>query len=594
MSINERVAALRKEMEIHGIDAVIIPSSDPHQSEYVADHWKSREWISGFTGSAGTAVVCKDHAGIWTDSRYFISAEQELASSEFELHKLNVQGNAEYADFLRDHLKQGAKISLDGNVLSLGLSKHLAAEFQSAEMHFVTDLDLINLAWTDRPSLPKEAIFEHNIKYAGKTISEKLADIRAKMKSLGADYHLINTLDDIAWTFNIRGKDVECNPVAIAYAVIAKEEAFIFIDESKIPTPLNEKLVSNAVQIQAYSSLVPFLSTLSQDQSILVDMNTTSVSVYNAISTKHIIKGSTIPLHLKAIKNETEISHIREVMVKDGVALTKLFMWLEETVKARSISEVEISEKMYFFRSEQANFHGESFTSIIGYKGNGAIVHYRPDKKTCAMVEADGILLTDSGGQYDDGTTDITRTIAMGKPTEEQKRNYTLVLKGHIGLARAKFPKGTRGVQLDILAREHLWAHGLNYLHGTGHGVGFFLNVHEPPQGLAPGLSMRGRTVIEPGMFTSNEPGYYKEGEYGIRIENCVLTIVDESVEKGNFLKFETLTLFPIDTQLLEVSMLTKEETTWLNDYHAEVYEKLAPRLSEKEQIWMKEKCQKL
>ena len=593
MTVNERISALRKEMQEYGLDAYIIPSSDPHQSEYVADHWKSREWISGFTGSAGTAVVTLDHAGIWTDSRYFISAEQELADSEMVLHKLIIQGKAEYAEFLKETLSSGAKVGMDGKVLSLGLSKHLKNTFKASGIDFVTDLDLIQSAWKNRPSLPQDQIFEHDIKYAGRSIAEKLEDIRAAMQAQQADFHLINTLDDIAWTFNIRGKDVECNPVAIAYAVIAAEEAYLFLDEQKVPQPLKDKLFINGIHLQSYDSILPFLKTLSADKSILIDPSTTSIAVYDAIAAEKIIKGNTIPLYLKAIKNETEIGHIREVMIKDAVALTHLFMWLEEVVKERSVSEVEISEKMYSFRAEQPNFHGDSFASIIGYKGNGAIVHYRPAKETCAMVEADGILLTDSGGQYDDGTTDITRTIAMGPPTEEQKRNYTLVLKGHIGLARAKFPKGTRGVQLDTLAREHLWAHGLNYLHGTGHGVGFFLNVHEPPQGFAPGMSLRGRTVIEAGMFTSNEPGYYKENEYGIRIENCILTVNAPS-EEGEFLEFETLTLFPIDTLLIERSMLNEEETEWLNSYHSEVFEKLAPRLNEKQQIWMKEKCKKL
>ena len=594
MNINKKIALLREAMQEANIAAYIIPSSDAHQSEYVADHWKSREWISGFTGSAGTAVVTMDNAGVWTDSRYFISAVAELANSEFELHKLVNQGQAEYVDYLISALTKGAKIACDGRVISKALFDHLNKKCKAEGMELNGDHDLIHQIWTDRPGLPSNKIFAHDIKYAGRGVEEKLNDIREEMKRMNADYHLINTLDDIAWTFNIRGKDVECNPVAICYSVITKEEAFLFIQEDKVPAEVAEHLKSAGVHFQDYQQIENFLATLSSDASILVDPSTTSQFLWNKISSERIIKGDTIPMHLKAIKNETEIEHLRNVMIKDGLALCEAFMWLEKSLENGSVDECDVSEKFYACRKAQGKFHGESFNSIIGYKGNGAIVHYRPAKESCAQIKREGILLTDSGGQYEDGTTDITRTIALGPPTEEQIRNNTLVLKGHIGLAMAVFPEGTRGVQLDLLARQHLWKYGLNYLHGTGHGVGFFLNVHEPPQGFAPSISMRGKTSIKAGMFTSNEPGYYKEDEYGIRIENCVITVKAEEHSSGNFLKFDTITLFPIDQQLIDKKMLTEEELGWLNSYHEEVYEKLSPGLDEEGKNWLKEKCKNL
>ena len=595
MSINDRINALRQQMQKNKLDAWIIPGSDPHQSEYVADHWKGREWISGFTGSAGNIVITKKHAGLWTDSRYFIQAEKELKGSKMKLHKLKVAHTSEYIDWLKNNLKKGDKIGCDGMLFSLSQVRRLKMTFEPLGIKIIYSKDILKPVWKNRPALPSDKIFEHKVKYAGKSRAKKIAEIRRAMKEKNVDHHLVATLDDIAWIFNIRSSDVECNPVAIAYAIISHRKSYLFIEAEKVPTNLRKQFQKDGIILKPYNSVEDFLRKIPKSNKVLLNSATINMRLYDALGSQQIVHGKTISTHLKAIKNKTEIKHIKNAMIKDGVALTKLYMWLEDLIgKGGSVSEAEVAVRLDELRRAQGDYFGESFSAIVGWKGNGAIVHYRPDPKDCATIKGRGILLLDSGGQYIDGTTDITRTVAFGKPTKEQKENYTLVLKGHIGLGDLKFPKGTRGNQMEILARQPLWSQGLNYGHGTGHGVGFFLNVHEGPQSIGSGITAKAATVFEEGMLTSNEPGFYKTGEYGIRIENLVLVEEDKKTAYGDFLKFDSVTLFPIDKNLIAYNLLTKREVEWLNDYHSTVYKKISPFLNKKEKAWLKEKCSKI
>lgn len=581
---------LRQVLRAHGLDAYVIPTSDPHQSEYVAEHWKGRQWISGFTGSAGIVVITQDHAGLWTDSRYFLQAENQLDGSEFVLHKQQSTGTPEHVTWLAEHLPKGSTVGIDGYLFSVGQLRHFEKYLHPKDIVINTQIDLIAEIWKDRPALPLDPIFEYEVTYAGESRARKLDRIREKMSKQGADYHLITTLDDIAWALNIRGKDVEANPVAISYLVVGKEMAYLFINAAKVPDHIKTSLNNDGVILKPYDAIESFLKKL--ETPILLDDRSTSVRLFQAIQEDQIIKGDNITLLLKAIKNATEITHLREAMRKDGVALLRFFRWLEQELKTRTLTEFEAGRKLDELRAAQGNYFGESFTAIVGYNANGAIVHYRPEGGSSAEIKPEGILLLDSGGQYLEGTTDITRTVALGTPTEEQQRHYTLVLKGHIALAKAKFPSGTTGVQLDTLARQFLWNQGLNFGHGVGHGVGFFLSVHEPPQGFTSSPNnQRGSTPHEPGMLTSNEPGFYKTGEYGIRIENLVLCVEAEENDFGKFLQFDTLTLFPIDTTLIDRGLLTKEEKNWFNEYQHRVFNELAPRLEAEEVEWLRRKC---
>lgn len=591
IAVNNRIKELRAAMKLHQIDAFIIPSSDPHQSEYAADHWNARAWISGFTGSAGTVVITATHAGLWTDSRYFIQAEQELADSEIELHRLGVPHTAEHLSWITQHLDTESTVGIDGACFSVGQVRTMAKQFYSKKINIKSDVDLIQKVWKDRPALPTHTVLELGLEYTGKSRPDKIKEICDTIVKQDATQHLVTTLDDIAWIFNIRSKDVKCNPVSIAYAIIAPQRTILFINPDKISADLKATFQSEQIHIKPYESIHEYLSNLDTSERILIDLATINNQLYNLIPEDCIVKGTTVSTALKACKNKTEIQNIRKAMIKDGVALTKLYRWLDAELDKRGVTEVEVSNQLHQFRKDQGHFFGDSFDAIVGYKGNGAIVHYRPEEATCATLAKDGILLLDSGGQYLEGTTDITRTTALGTPTAEQKRNFTLVLKGHIGIDQLKFPKGTKGSQMDILARQYLWKHGLNYGHGTGHGVGYFLNVHEGPQSISPVTSGKATTPFEVGMFTSNEPGFYKEGEYGIRIENLVLTVEGEQTDYGQFLEFETMTLFPIDQSLIDTSLLTRNEINWINDYHTKVEKILSPHLNAEEQAWMKEQC---
>lgn len=588
--INARIIALRKAMSQEQIDAYIIPSADPHQSEYVAEYWKYREWISGFTGSAGTAVVTQKEAGLWTDSRYFIQGEKELEDSEFQLKKLKIPHTPEYLEWLKETLPFGSSIGGDPSCFSIDQMAQMEAHFAEAGFRLIFKENLLEKIWVDRPAFPSEMIFDHPIKYAGKSRAEKIEFIQSKMADHGVDYCLISTLDDLAWTFNIRGNDVQYNPVAPGFALISRQLSHLFLNPNKIPENLQNDLNEDGIQIWSYDSLENFLLTLDVSKTIWVDPKKINLKIGTSIAC-NILASPSIVEGLKGIKNEVEIAQMKEAMVGDGVALTKTIMWLEKTLETTSISEYDLAQKVADFRSKMPGYFGESFGAIIGYKGNGAIVHYKPEKETSATIKNEGILLMDSGGQYFQGTTDITRTFSFSDPTDDQKLHYTLVLKGHIALASLVFPRGTRGNQMEILARSALWKHGLNYGHGTGHGVGSFLNVHEGPQSIGSGASGKSNLPIEIGMLTSNEPGFYLENKYGIRIENLILTVPFEETNFGQFLTFDTVTLFPIATNLIDFSFLTKDEVSWLNDYHSKVFEKLAPHLNDEEVMWLKTKC---
>ena len=592
MSINDRISSVKNALKKSRLDAYIISSSDPHQSEYVADHWKTREWISGFTGSAGIVVITPDHAGLWTDGRYFLQAETELQNTGMVLHKQKVQGAPEYVDWLKENLKEGDTVAFDGKCFSVSQVESLKKTLGSAGIKIDGELDLAESLWKDRTDLPTNKVFEFQINYAGKSRLEKLDLIRKEMQEAGVSHYLITTLDDLAWTFNIRSNDVEYNPVSIAYAVITQTNVILFIDQNKVPKELSSKFVLENIEIQAYNQLIPYLHTLAPGQKLWIDNTTCSYWISNQIKDEQKYFGSNIPKVLKAIKNPVEIKNLKSAMIQDGVSLTKAFIWLKNELKKRTVTEVQLAEKIQAFRSEHRDYVGESFAAIVGYASNGAIIHYHPKPESCAVIQNEGILLVDCGAQYKSGTTDITRTIALSKPSKEHKLQYTMVLRGHINLARAKFLYGTRGVQLDILARLPLWSHGLNFSHGTGHGVGFFMNVHEPPQGFIAGLGERGTTVFEPGMLTSNEPGFYEEGSHGIRIENLVLTVENETTAYGRFLSFDTVSLFPIDTKLVDAKLMNNEEIKWLNKYHDHVYKKLSPFLNSNELKWLKKHCQ--
>lgn len=593
MTTNEKIDALRHEMASCGLDAYIVPSSDPHQSEYVAEHWKTRQWLSGFTGSAGVLIVTRHHAGLWTDSRYFLQAEQQLAGTTITLHKQQVPHAPEHVTWLADHLPEGSTVGVNGDLFSVLQIRYLEKHLAPKSIEINVDLELVGDIWPDRPPLPGNPVFEHSIGYAGLARKEKLTAIREQMRAKGADFHLVTTLDDIAWTLNLRGSDVDYNPVFISYLLIGHNRSYLFIHPEKVPADLRAGLQEDGVELLRYAMVEEFLEELPNETRVWIDNRTTSIRLFNAVDGEQLFTGANIPRQLKAVKNETEIGHIRKTMEKDGVALVKLYRWLEAILSSRPVTEYEVARQLEHFRGGQGDYFGESFPAIVGYNANGAIVHYRPLPEKSAEIHADGILLLDSGGQYLDGTTDITRTIALGAPTDEQRRVFTLVLKGHIALASIRFPAGTTGAQLDTLARMFLWRDGLNYGHGTGHGVGFFLNVHEPPQGFATSAATsRGTTAFEPGMLTSNEPGYYKTGEYGIRTENLVLCTNEPETNGERFLHFETLTLFPIDLRLVEVQLLTPEEKQWLNNYHQLVFAKLSPLLSPEEAAWLRQKCQ--
>ncbi|MBX3044030.1 MAG: aminopeptidase P family protein [Candidatus Kapabacteria bacterium] len=588
MNIKERVAALRAEMKQKNIKAYIIPSTDPHISEYVAECWTSRSWISGFTGSAGTVVITDTDAGLWTDSRYFLQADNELKNSGISLHKLGLPETLDYPEWLGKNLQKGDTVGFDGKVVTVALAKKMEKLFSFKGIHLNTEYDFFEKIWIDRPSIPDNNIFEHKIEYAGKSRVEKIADVQKSMTNQDADYHIIATLDDINWLFNIRGRDVIFNPVAVCYAVITKNSAELFIDDKKITDDIRQILTDDGITLKPYNSIAERICSFENSKNVLIDINKVNLWLYQAIpSACTIIEGSNISTLMKACKNETEIQGMKNALRRDAVAMINFWQWLENTVGKEQITEVTAMDKIREFRSEIPLYFGESFNTIAGYLGNGAIVHYGASKEYAAEIKPEGFFLFDSGGQYYDGTTDITRMFHLSEPTQQEKTDYTLVLKGHINLSLAQFPLKTRGSQLDILARKALWDRGQNYLHGTGHGVGCFMNVHEGPQNIR---MDENSTTLEPGMILSNEPGLYRAGLYGIRIENLVLVVNGEKTEFGQFLKFENLTLCPIDTKAIDKSLLSEQEINWFNDYHKTVYSEVAPLLDDEKRRFLAEK----
>lgn len=585
--INNRLNKLRTAMQKQGVAAYIVPGTDPHAGEYFADYWKERDWISGFDGSAGTAVITKDKACVWVDSRYYIQADVQLKDTGFVAMKMGLPETPDMLNWIAAGLQPGDRVGVNPLLFSVNAFLSMRNQFSLNGIELV-QTDLIQPIWEDRPALPEQKIFVYDVAFAGQTCLEKIALLRQKIKEAHADVFVLNTLDDIAWLFNIRGKDVTYNPVATAYALVDDTEAVIYISPEKLTEEVRSYFASQQVLVKDYQQIYKDLGSISKDKRVLLDGSKINQSLFEAITPECAVINRMSPVSLmKSIKNETEISGMRQAMIKDGVALTRFFMWLESTVSSGELTEISIAEKLYNFRAEQSNFFGESFGTIAGYAGHGAIVHYKADEQSNAKILPEGILLLDSGGQFFEGTTDITRTITLGNPTPQQKTDFTLVLKGHIGIATAVFPVGTRGSQLDILARKAMWDRRLNYGHGTGHGVGHFLNVHEGPQNIR---MDENPVTLQPGMFISNEPGLYRTDEYGIRTENLIMVTPDLQSEFGQFLRFETLTLFPIDTNLIDKDLLTKAEIDWLNAYHQEVYEKIAPHLNEVEKEWLRDK----
>ncbi|WP_024469233.1 aminopeptidase P family protein [Treponema pedis] len=568
MNVPERIAALRQKMEALSLSAYLVPSSDPHQSEYLPENYKTRAFISGFTGSAGTVVVTKDKAILWTDGRYFLQAEKQLEGSGVELYKMAEPNVPTVNEFLRSVLKDGEKLGMDGKVIALRTYEAMQADLAGIE--FVTTVDLIGDIWTDRPSQILSKAFIQDVKYAGKSPKEKLEQLRKELCSKNCSSTVIGALEDVCYLFNIRGSDITCNPVVTAYAIVETEKATLFISEKQLTSEVKDFLSSQGVQIKDYEAVFEEASKLGG--TVYLDPSRTNVFLFEKIKAK-IEKGLNITSTMKAVKNEIELKNFDKAMEKDGAAMIKILKWVEENAD-KGVTEWDVSEQLLKFRAEGEGFIEASFETISGYGPNGAVIHYSPEKNTCAALQPKSFLLLDSGGHYFDGTTDITRTIPLGPLTEEEKENYTLVLKAHINLARAKFKAGTTGFALDTLARAPLWAFGKDYKHGTGHGVGFVLSVHEGPQ------SISGKYIDVPmqlGMVTSNEPGLYIAGSHGIRIESLVVTVPFMKTGDGDFYRFKTITLCPIDTRPIIKNLLSSEEIEWLNEYHKEVFERLSP-----------------
>lgn len=591
--ITERIDSLRRVMKEHQLDAYIIPSSDPHLSEYPANRWKSRQWISGFTGSAGTVVVTADKAILWADSRYFLQAERQLEGTGIELYKIALPGTPTIVEFLCSELKKDQTVGLDGQTYSATDSLNLEKKLSKKGIKLDSRFDLIDKIWKDRPSIPSNLLFEMPVELSGKSVGEKLNEINDWLHREGADCLILTALDEVAWTFNIRGTDVTYNPVVISYGFISEKESVLFIDPKKLTDEVAANLKKEGVILADYSMIGTYISRLSESQTVFVDMQKTNVSLYNAIPKGcEIIEGITPANHLKSIKNETEISGFRNAMLKDGIALTRFHIWLEAQMNAgEKVTELSASAKLSGFRAEQPLYIMDSFETICGYGANGAGPHYSATPETDATLRPESLLLMDSGGQYLDGTTDITRTIALGEPTEQMKKDFTRALKGMISLAKARFPEGIRGCLLDLHARKALWDAGIQYLHGTGHGIGHCLNVHDGPQS----IRMEENPVpLKAGMVMSDEPAMYRAGQYGIRTENMILIQEDIETEYGKFLCFDTLTLCYIDTRLVLTSMLSVRERAWLNKYHQMVYDLLSPHLNQNEAEWLKEKTKEI
>ncbi len=593
MTINERLEELRALMSEKNFDALVIVGTDPHISEYVPERWKTREWISGFSGSAGRVVITQEFAGLWTDSRYFLQAEKELGASSFELMKLKVPHTPEYIDWLFNHIKLFGNVAVDGKLVSHTEGTLLYNTLSQRKISVDFSLDFISDIWKNRPAFPLEKPYILQLKYAGVSVSEKIEKLHDTMKKNKFDFVLVSALDEIAWLLNIRGNDVAFNPLVYAYMLVSTSESILYIHPEKLNPELKSYFNENKIAIKNYEAIDQDLVNLAFGSRIIADGDKTNKYLTQLLPDyTQLITGISPVAELKAVKNTVEIENTKKAMIKDGVALTKFFRWVEEIAFSESETEYTLGIQLQKFRAEQDTYVSDSFEPIVGFNANGAIVHYSADKETASKIMANGILLVDSGGQYLEGTTDITRTIALGNFPEEAKKDFTLVLKGHVQLAMAVFPEGTAGYQLDLLARMPLWRNAKNYGHGTGHGVGYFLNVHEGPQSIRPRSAVH--VAFAAGMITSNEPGYYPTGKYGIRTENLILCTKKTESADGNFLEFETISLFPIDRKLIAPELLSKDELNWLNEYHSRVYEELSPYLNKEEKFWLKEQTMKI
>lgn len=592
--IPERLAQMRNAMSQQHIDACLIPSSDPHLSEYLPSHWQGREYFSGFTGSVATLIVTANFAGCWVDSRYWSQAETELAGTGITIMKVPSGAASHYIDWLSNELQAGQVVSVDGAVLGLATARSLQTSLQEKQIQLNTQLDIAGMVWHQRPSLPTQLIYEHPAPFATISRQDKLKTLRKQMHDKGADWHFISTVDDIAWLLNLRGSDVSYNPIFIAHALIGQDSAHLFIDINKVPNEIAARLAQDQVQLQDYANASDALANLPANSSLLIDPRRITFGFQQAIA-KHenkqvkVIEAINPTVLSKSRKTEQEAQFVREAMEQDGAALCEFFSWFENNIGKERITEITIDEQICAARAKQANFVSPSFSTIAGYNGNGAMPHYRATPNSHATIEGNGLLLIDSGGQYFNGTTDITRVVPVGDITPAHKRDYTLVLKGMIALSMMQFPHGTYSTVLDTAARAPMWAEGINYGHGTGHGVGYFMNVHEGPQSIS-GAIPDANMVMEVGMITSNEPGIYRPNQWGIRIENLMLCIPAKNTEFGNFLQFETLTLCPIDTRCIDMSIMSATETNWLNEYHQIVLERLAPRVSGDALAWLQER----
>ena len=592
MNINQRLSDLREVMQREHLAAFIFPSTDPHQSEYVAEHWKGREWISGFDGSAGTAVVTMNAAALWTDSRYFLAAEEQLKGTEFQLMRLKIEGTPTIAEWIGRECGAGAEVGIDGWCSSVSDVKDMIASLRKqGGITLRTNFDPLKLIWRDRPTIPENPVEIYPLQYAGEATHDKIGRIRQALRETHADGMLMAALDDIAWTLNLRGTDVHCSPVFVSYLLISTTDVTLYINKAKLSPEVVDYLKSEGVGVAPYDEISKGLKDYFE-YNILLDPNEVNYALYKS-AVREIVEEESPVKRMKTVKNEREISGFRSAMLKDGIAMVKFLKWIDEWKENSSMAggqqtEISISERLEALRAEQPLYKGLSFDAIAGYQAHGAIVHYEATPETDIPLKPEGFLLLDSGAQYLDGTTDITRTIALGPLTEEQKRVYTLVLKGHIQIELCKFPSGASGTQLDILAREALWREGLNYLHGTGHGVGTYLNVHEGPHQLR--MEWKPAPLVA-GMTLTDEPGIYLAGKFGVRIENTLLITPYKETEFGRFLQFEPLTLCPIDKSPIIADMLLPEELSWLNAYHQHVFDTLSPHLSPTESDWLRIAC---
>jgi Xaa-Pro aminopeptidase len=585
MTYQEKLSEIRKQMKADNVQAYIIPSADPHISEYLPNHYKCIPFASGFTGSAGTLVITHDFAGLWADFRYFEQATEQLENSGFELVKQKIQHAPEYLQWLIEKLDKGAVVATNEKLLSILLGDLFTQQFSIKDIQ-LSDKDYLSPIWENRPALPAEKAFLIEEQHIGQSVASKLSEVRAELQKKGAAYHLISSLDDMAWLFNIRGKDVSYNPVVLSFALIAQDKATIFINPDKLSAAEKEQLAASGVQVMPYEDIEPALSTVPENTSIFIDPKRNCLAFAKLLpASVKVIKDTNPSTNLKAIKNETELANTRTAMAKDGVAITRFLKWLSENIGKITITELSAAAELRKFRAAQEGFVGDSFNTISAYKAHGALPHYGPSEESDVEIKEEGLFLLDSGGQYFYGTTDITRTIPMGNNTEEEKTDYTLVLKGMIDGCKLRFPKGTCGYQIDAITRKPLWDYAINYGHGTGHGVGYFLNVHEGPHTFNPTAVP---VAIALGMITSIEPGVYRPGKHGVRIENLVNTIKDVSNEFNEFYAFESLTIAPISTAIVQKDLLEQGQIDWLNSYNALVFERLSPLLNTEEVAWLK------